>query len=181
MGKRCLLTFWGVFSLQGSTSTCLGSRWEATPSASWAGAWRTTLRTGWWPTPGTPTGGRTVRTTGNPCPKPRSLGRTMEGEGGFFYFCSWCSPRLLQNPARRGPLWHRVRGCGWHPQDGAVLEEDVTGQTTNNPESVMLLTDSGLGAETPLSKRNSSSGYFIKAFYLFFFFFSHFCWLIFLF
>lgn len=46
-----------------------------------------------------------------------------------------------------------------------------SGQTTNNPESVMLLTDSGLGAETPLSKRNSSSGYFIKAFYLFFFFF----------
>lgn len=42
---------------------CQGSRLEATPSGSWAGASRTGPRTGWLPTPGTLTGGITVRST----------------------------------------------------------------------------------------------------------------------
>lgn len=45
-------------------------------------------------------------------------------EGGDFSL--WCPSRLLQNPPRRGPLWHRVRDRGWRPQDGAILDKGVT-------------------------------------------------------
>lgn len=152
---RRLLTCWLV-ALQGSTSTCPVSRLEVTPSGSWAGGWKTALHTGWPPTPGTPTGGTMVRPPLECCLRRGGGGCRREPlphswHDGEVEFCSLvCFQASLKSSEERTTAASSRRS--WLASPG----RSSTGrgcnplhQTTNNAESPMLLTDSGLGAEPP--------------------------------
>jgi len=163
----CLLTCWCV-ALQGSTSMCPASRLEATRSGSWAGGWTTALRTGWLPTRGTPTGGTTVR-------HPRMLPGGTPSPLSFAWWGGWlwflvCFQASSKSSEERTTAASSPRSWPASPGQSSTGRGSNLDQTTNNPESLTLLTDSGLGAEPPPA-RDYSSSYFIKAFYLFFWLF----------